>query len=365
MQVISSAPGRICLFGEHQDYLGLPVIAMAVNLRFYIEYNPAAGSIYRIQTPDLPEKERHLDINASKPGSTEDFCWGIAQVLKEEGFTFPDGGLFKFHSRIPVRAGCSSSSAMSAAWLRLLLEIGDHPEKEKYINDPVLCAQLVYRGEKEMFQGAGGMMDQYTCYIGGLLHVYPDAGGPLPYGVEKLEHEPREILLVDSGDPKDTQGVLSRTSETARRYMQEATESIPQFSLSQSTLTYFDLFGGQLGNDRARMHVRNQIRNRDLCQDALRLLRRGGMNSEILGTLFREEHEILAGTVGISTLKIDAHLGALRAAGSPGGKINGSGGGGTFFCVQSEPADEMEAYLKKRDLQYYPVQSEPGARIES
>ena len=29
-------PGRICLFGEHQDYLGLPVIAMAISLRISI-----------------------------------------------------------------------------------------------------------------------------------------------------------------------------------------------------------------------------------------------------------------------------------------------------------------------------------------
>ncbi|MBT4369578.1 MAG: galactokinase family protein, partial [Candidatus Marinimicrobia bacterium] len=28
-----STPGRICLFGEHQDYLGLPVIAMGISLR--------------------------------------------------------------------------------------------------------------------------------------------------------------------------------------------------------------------------------------------------------------------------------------------------------------------------------------------
>ena len=31
-----SSPGRICLFGEHQDYLGLPVTAMAMNLRLQI-----------------------------------------------------------------------------------------------------------------------------------------------------------------------------------------------------------------------------------------------------------------------------------------------------------------------------------------
>ncbi len=26
-----TAPGRICLFGEHQDFLGLPVIACAIE----------------------------------------------------------------------------------------------------------------------------------------------------------------------------------------------------------------------------------------------------------------------------------------------------------------------------------------------
>ena len=28
-----SAPGRVCLFGEHQDYLGMPSVVMAINLR--------------------------------------------------------------------------------------------------------------------------------------------------------------------------------------------------------------------------------------------------------------------------------------------------------------------------------------------
>ena len=30
-QLTISAPGRICLFGDHQDYLGLPVIACAID----------------------------------------------------------------------------------------------------------------------------------------------------------------------------------------------------------------------------------------------------------------------------------------------------------------------------------------------
>ena len=34
-----TAPGRICLFGEHQDFLGLPVIACAIDLTMKIVVN--------------------------------------------------------------------------------------------------------------------------------------------------------------------------------------------------------------------------------------------------------------------------------------------------------------------------------------
>ena len=34
------APGRICLFGEHSDYLGLGVIPAAINLHIAVEATP-------------------------------------------------------------------------------------------------------------------------------------------------------------------------------------------------------------------------------------------------------------------------------------------------------------------------------------
>ena len=38
--MISKAPARICLFGDHQDYLGLPVIACAINKYMVVEGVP-------------------------------------------------------------------------------------------------------------------------------------------------------------------------------------------------------------------------------------------------------------------------------------------------------------------------------------
>ena len=31
------SPGRICLFGEHQDYLDYPIISMAISKYIYLE----------------------------------------------------------------------------------------------------------------------------------------------------------------------------------------------------------------------------------------------------------------------------------------------------------------------------------------
>ena len=36
-KIISKAPGRVCLFGDHQDYLGLPIIATTINNEIKLE----------------------------------------------------------------------------------------------------------------------------------------------------------------------------------------------------------------------------------------------------------------------------------------------------------------------------------------
>lgn len=47
-----STPSRLCLFGEHQDYLGLEVIAVAINLRFRAAIERRNDSIIHIRIRD-------------------------------------------------------------------------------------------------------------------------------------------------------------------------------------------------------------------------------------------------------------------------------------------------------------------------
>ena len=55
--MIISPPGRICLFGEPQDYLDLPVISMAISLRAQIIGKKRADRKVIIQKSDLHETE--------------------------------------------------------------------------------------------------------------------------------------------------------------------------------------------------------------------------------------------------------------------------------------------------------------------
>ncbi|MBX7059093.1 MAG: hypothetical protein K1X75_13585 [Leptospirales bacterium] len=371
------APGRICLFGEHQDYLGLPVLAMAIDRIFQIEYWPNNDPHFTVETPDLPGAPvQQFDIHASAPRDETDFCWGIARVLLEEGFRLPRGGRLLFRSTIPIRAGCSSSSAMCSAWLRLLLEIGEHPRRAEYIADRELCAYLAYLGEKEKFNGAGGMMDQYSCYLGGLIYVfpedYPDAPGidrsgalrkdrPIPYGALSLPLQIEGFVLIDSGVPKDTQGILGSASDRARRSLAAAQRAMPSFDLRQTSVAEFEAAAPAMSEE-ARKVVLDHLRNRDLCQRGLQMLSARPDANE-LGAMLNEEHRILSQTLQTSTARIDQLQALSNAHGALGGKINGSGGGGALFCYAPGNQKELGQALDDAGVRWFAVRSDPGARL--
>ena len=76
-----STPGRICLFGEHQDYLGLPVIAMAISLRVNIVGEKRQDRKIIIHKPDLGKKEIFSLDNLDYSQSRDYFKSGIKTCI--------------------------------------------------------------------------------------------------------------------------------------------------------------------------------------------------------------------------------------------------------------------------------------------
>src|SRR5512135_3029159 len=120
-----STPGRICLFGEHQDYLHLPVVAAAISLRISITGKRRNDRVIHIELPDISRTEI---INLDEPITyikERDYFRSSLNVLLRKGFTFFCGFDCVVNGKIPINAGTSSSSALIVTWINFLTRMSD------------------------------------------------------------------------------------------------------------------------------------------------------------------------------------------------------------------------------------------------
>ena len=167
-----STPGRVCLFGEHQDYLNLPIIACAISLRIYIEGNKRNDTNVNINLPDINDKNVFSIEGTLKYGRERDYFKSSVNVLKRHGFTFSTGIDCTVRSYIPINSGTSSSSALIVTWINFLSQMSDQSKEPS----PEQIAEYAYEAEVLEFAEPGGMMDQYSTAVGGIITLdsYPE-----------------------------------------------------------------------------------------------------------------------------------------------------------------------------------------------
>ncbi len=328
----TSVPGRICLHGEHQDFLGLSVIAMAIDLHFVIRAWPRDDGRFIIHMPDLGETDELAPSETLVYRHQRDYLPACVNVLKRRGIEFGRGYDFVFTSAIPVNAGVSSSSAMCVGWAKTLLALAGDPAAA----DAAEVARIAHRAEVLEFNEPGGTMDHYTTSLGGLVAI--DCVDPIE--VAPIDRDLPGFVLGDSLENKDTKGTLLASRRAVEAGIEELTSRIPGFSLRE---TPADRILAELSGLPAEMaaKLRANVVNRDLCREARRMLSSGPMDHERFGAMLDEHHAQLRNGLGISTPKLESMLEGCRAAGALGGKLNGSGGGGTMIAYA--PGREAEA----------------------
>ena len=115
------SPGRICLFGEHQDYLDYPIISMAISKYIYLEAQRISGKKFEISLPNLnqimeiPLNNEELDYTSKRDYLKS----GYNQFIRKK-FRFNKGFKVKITGDIPINAGVASSSALVICWLYFL-----------------------------------------------------------------------------------------------------------------------------------------------------------------------------------------------------------------------------------------------------
>lgn len=345
-----SAPGRVCLYGEHQDYLGMPSVVMAVNLRCKIHIEERGDRIVVWSSPKLGEDfsgKFDLDnLETSEISGVQNHFLSSLILAKREGRLPKYGWNATIESDVPVQAGCSSSSALLVAWIAAMQRLSGNITTEIKLADQAFQAEVGY------YDAPGGNMDHIACSVGGALRVDPNEKD----GYIKLGNSSFDLVLGDSNAPKDTIGILSRCK-------------FDRLDILNKNGGVWDEIDLQKLNKVDLPLVEGTIRNRDIERMATANLLTEHQSVEELGALMNEHHAILRDVLKISTIKIERMCDAAINAGAVGAKIFGSGGGGCMIAMVPKSNGKSDLSLlaqiqssieRINGSMAYHVKSEPG-----
>lgn len=348
------APGRLCLFGEHQDYLGLPVIAVAIDLCITMDAAKRDDRCVLVHMPDIGATET-LDADApivyERP---RQYLRSGLKVVRDLGYRLPHGLTVTVRGDIPINAGTASSSAFVVAWLKLLLTVC----RAKEADDPETLARLGHKAEVLEFGEPGGMMDHFAASLGGLICVDTRP----PFSAERLPAQLDGFVLGDTLERKQTLEVLRQTKEQALQAFRQIQKLHPDFDLRETGAEKALEYAEEL-DEPFRTKAVAHIYDRELCREAYKMLSRGEVNPERLGEMLTEHHRWLQ-ALGVSTPKLDALVDIALKAGALGAKLNGSGGGGCMFAYAPGKQNEVAQAIERAGGKAFIVAVSEGAKAE-
>ncbi len=356
-EIISIAPGRTCLFGDHQDYLGLPIIACAINRHITLKATKNNSESFNIDLPDINKKRKIQIFEEVEKLEKEDFLQSSLQVLKRYN-CIPDSGYdILITGTIPINSGTSSSSALTVAWIQFLLKAFG-PEK---LLTPENISQLAFEAEVLEFNNPGGKMDQYSIGLGNI--IYLETGDDFSFDV--LKAPITGLIMADSGVPKETTALLKRLKTNSWLAIEEVQKKIPNFKVETANFDDLQKYLDCVSSD-LKPYLEAAIGNFTVTKRALIEFKKEQLDLVKIGKLMNQHHHYLKNLLKITVPKIDAMIDAALSAGALGAKIVGSGGGGSIAVLSPKNKETAikKALFNAGAKDVYIAAVDKGARIE-
>jgi galactokinase len=332
-ELVTRAPGRVNLIGEHTDYNDGFTLPMALPFAAAIAAtsggDPVDGpveivaegfgvaSIVPRQDPlEVPQWARHIA--------------GVVALMGDHDVQ-PGGWRATIASDVPAGAGLSSSAAVEVAAIRLLLA------RAARSWSPLEVARLAQRVENEVIGLPSGIMDPFisaaaVAGCAGLMDCRALTLDPVPIS------EAAKVAVLDTG----TRRLLVDGAYADRRAACErAAAVIGVNSLRDATLEQLGRISAPVDRARAR-HVIEENARTLAAVDALR-----GADMKEFGRLMLESHVSLRDVYEVSGAGLDAMVEvALEAPGSFGARMTGGGFAGCAVAlVDAASADRFVEHV--------------------
>ncbi len=333
-RIVTVAPGKVILFGEHFVVHGYPSLIASIDKFFKVIVN------FSPPTADEITFESNLGFKATIQNSLLNFPLGqddtyheiikklhsvIQYLVTHIGIDLKSKSSMLIHldSEIPLGGGLGSSSAFCVALTAALYHsIGNKANKDK------ICSESI-NAEKILNRDTSGA-DCSICTFGGLGRFDRLNG----FKRVSADFSDYRLLIIDSGVAHDTFSMIKKVSEIKNNR---------PYDFNNLCNKYSDIYDQVLS-----------------CLE----------HSEIgnIGELLNRNHELLV-NLSLSNPILDKIINICNSEGSLGTKITGAGGGGSVLSLLHKDDLSVIKNILKRlnllNLKYFFAKIDPkGLRTE-
>lgn len=305
--IITSAPGKLVLFGEHASRHGKPILVQAVDSRVYTLLRPRKdGNIFLTSKNYGVVKEKWPNEKLDIVSAT------IKKFLEKTG---NERG-FDLEIKSDVKAGTGSSNAVTVATLGALNEHFGAKMKRKEIAD---MAFEISSG----VTGYGSGMDVAASTYGGILYYIK---GKV---TRVVTNENLPLVVGNTGIKAKSGPIIKSVQYLEKKYPHILT-------------AFIDIIG-------------------DIVNQAERAIKR--KDFQALGELMNINHGILY-AMGVSSIGLEKLVFAARKAGASGAKLSGAGIGDNMIALAPGNEKQVSNAIRKAGGSIVPVKVGEGLRIE-
>ncbi|MFB6304970.1 MAG: mevalonate kinase [Haloferacaceae archaeon] len=308
---VSSAPGKVYLFGEHAVVYGEPAVPCAVERRATVTVEERTDGRVVVHAGDLsldgftvaydgsvenPDVDAPTSLVEAATGYVDE---AVAQARDAAGA--PDAGFeITVESSIPLGAGLGSSAAVVVAGIDAATrELGTTLSREE-------LADRAFRAEYAVQDGQASRADTFCSTVGGAVRVEGD-------DCRAIETPNLPFVVGFDGGAGDTGELVAGV-----RALRE------EYGFAADTVAAI----GDLVRRGERLLA---DADPDAAPEAALL--------DELGDLMDFDHGLLA-ALGVSSRSLDSMVWAAREAGAHGAKLTGAGGGGCIVALDPDDATE-------------------------
>jgi len=322
--VVTWAPGRVNLIGEHTDYSGGLVLPIAIQFGITLEVGSTAGEITFGSDGFGEAQTVCADGGGTAAREWMRYVQAVAAELSAVGRP-PVGLVGTISSDLPAGSGLSSSAALEVAVALALCAVAD------FELEPLELALACQRAELRAVGVPCGILDQAACVLG-------REGSAILLDCATLEHRRISMppdagwLIADSGVGRS----LENTAYGERRAQLE--HAMQLVGAERSTDVDRSLLAGL--DDISCRRLRHVVTENERVREFATALEQGDLTAA--GRLLGESHASLRDDYEVSIPELDLLVELAEAAGARGARLLGGGfGGSVLVLVDAQRSGEI------------------------